>query len=246
MAAGPGITSTLIDQPRGSMANMAYDTIKRAIIRCDLDPGQSVSEAYLAQRFGLSRAVVRPALKRLFQEQFVQMAGGQRYVIPPITLKDVLNVFELRILLEPAAARQAAGRISAEDLDHLRDLCAVQYRPGDRESAETFLKSNTEFHVTVARAAGNDLLTEVIQNLLDREERFNHLSHMLNDRNAAALHEHSELVEALVAGDGDRAERVMAAGIESARTFVVEALLASPSIQTAHVTRPLDAPRLNQ
>lgn len=238
MAAGSDLTSTLIDQPRVSMASIAYDAIKRAIIRCDLDPGQSVSEAYLADRFGLSRAVVRPALKRLFQEQFVQMDGSQRYVIPPITLKDALNLFELRILLEPAAARQAAGRMSSQDLDRLRNLCLIQYRPGDRESAETFLKSNTEFHLIIARAAGNTLLTEIIQNLLDREERFNHLSHMISDRNAAAYHEHSELVEALAAGDGERAERVMASGIESARAFVVEALLASPSIQSANVTRP--------
>ena len=90
MADGSAFESPLGDQPRVPMADVAYETIKRAIIRCVLDPGQPVSEAYLADRFGLSRAVVRPALKRLYQEQFVHMAGGQRYMVPPITLKGKL------------------------------------------------------------------------------------------------------------------------------------------------------------
>lgn len=244
MAGGSMVEPHAGEQQRISMADIAYDTIKRAIIRCDLDPGQFVSEAYLAERFSLSRAVVRPALKRLFQEQLVQMAGGQRYVVPPITIKDVMDLFELRLLLEPAAARQAARRIDPDDILRLREMCGAKYRLGDRESAEAFLKANTEFHLTVARAAGNGLLAETIRTLLDREERFNHLSHMLNDRNADAYHEHSELVDALMAGDADRAERVMTAGIESARAFVMEALLTSPSIQSANVTRPQAPTRL--
>jgi DNA-binding GntR family transcriptional regulator len=227
------------DGERKPLAQAAYDLIKRAIIRCDLEPGQQVTEEQLAERFGLSRATVRPALKRLYQERLVATITRQRYVVPPITLKDAQDLFELRLLLEPAAARRAAGRVDAEQIRRLDELCGAHYRLGDRESAEDFLRANTEFHVTVARASGNALMAEVIRNLLDREERFNHLSHMLNDRNDDAYHEHHELVEALIAGDGARAEQVMAAGINSARSFVIEALLSSPSIQSVNVTRPL-------
>jgi DNA-binding GntR family transcriptional regulator len=81
-------------------------------------------------------------------------------------------------------------------------------------------------------------MAEVIADLLDREERLNHLSHMLHDRNEDAYHEHHDLVEALVAGDGERAERVMADQIRSARAFVLEALTSSPNIQSVNVTRP--------
>src|SRR5690349_1090424 len=170
------------DEERRPLAQAAYDLIKRAIIRCDLEPGRQVTEEQLADRFGLSRATVRPALKRLYQEQLVATITRQRYVIPPITLKDAHDLFELRLLLEPAAACRAAGRVDAEQLRRLDELCGAHYQPGDRESAEAFLRANTEFHVTVARASGNALLAEVIRNLLDREERLNHLSHMLNDR----------------------------------------------------------------
>jgi DNA-binding GntR family transcriptional regulator len=224
--------------PRQPQAQTAYDLIKRAIIRCDLAPGQQITEEQLAERFGFGRAAVRPALKRLYQEQLVQTVTRQRYVIPPITLKDAYDLFELRLLLEPVAACRAAGRVDPIQLRRLDELCRAQYQLGDRDSAEAFLRANAEFHVTIARASGNAMLAEVIANLLDREQRLNHLSHMLQDRNDAAYHEHHDLVEALVAGDGERAERVMADGIRSARTFVVDALTSSPSIQLANVTAP--------
>jgi DNA-binding GntR family transcriptional regulator len=224
---------------RRPLAQTAYDMIKRAIIRCDLEPGQQITEEQLAERFGLSRATVRPALKRLYQEQLVQTITRQRYVIPSITLKDAQDLFELRLLLEPVAARRAAGRVDQAQLTRLNELCCAHYELGDRESAEAFLRANTEFHVTVARASGNALLAEVVATLLDREERLNHISHLLHDRNDAAYHEHHELVEALIAGDGERAEQVMADGIRSARTFVQEALMSSPSIQGTNVTKPV-------
>jgi DNA-binding GntR family transcriptional regulator len=226
-----------VETPQRSLAETAYALIKRAIIRCDLEPGQQVTEEQLAERFGLGRAAVRPALKRLYQEQLVQTISRQRYVVPPITLKEAHDLVELRLLLEPAAARKAAGRVDPIRLKRLNELCCAQYQLGDRESAEAFLRANTEFHVTVARASGNEIMAEVIANLLDREERLNHLAHVLHDRNADAYHEHHELVEALVAGDGERAEQVMADQIRAARAFVIEALTSSPSIQSVNVTR---------
>ncbi len=231
------------------LAETAYELIKRSIIQCDLEPGQQVTEEQLANHFGLGRATVRPALKRLYQEHLVQTISRQRYVIPPITLKDAHDLFDLRLLLEPVAARRAAGRVDPELIQRLDELCRAQYRPGDRESAEAFLRANSEFHVTVARASGNQIMGEVIANLLDREERLNHLAHMLHDRNEDAYHEHHDLVEALVAGDGERSEQVMARQIRAARAFVMDALTSSPTIQSVNVARPGHArshlPRIN-
>lgn len=227
------------DEPSGrSLAETAYERIKRAILRCDLEPGSQVTEEQLAERFGLSRSVVRPALKRLFQQQLVRTVSRNRYIIPPITIKDANDLFELRLMLEPSAANRAAGRVDPEQLERLEQLCEAQYEPGNRDSADAFLQANAEFHVTVARASGNELLAEVVASLLDREQRLNHLAHMLGDRNQDAFHEHRELVEALLAADGDRAERVMAEGIRSARSFVLEALMSSPAIQQMNVTIP--------
>ena len=224
------------DQPL--QTETAYAWIKRDIISCALPPGQQVTEEYLADRFGTGRGAVRAALKRLYQEHLVQTISRQRYVIPSITLREARELFDIRSLLEPVAARRAAGVIEPHVLARLRELCESQYAVGDQRSAIEFLSANTEFHLIVARAGGSLVLADLISGLLDRVERFHHVSHALMDRNVAAHDEHVALVDALEAGDGYRAERVMAAQIDSSWRFVLEALTQSPSIQTTSVTLP--------
>ena len=194
-----------------SQAEIAFEQIKDAIIRCELNPGAPITEEELAERFHTGRASVRAALKRLYQQDLVHAVSLRRYVVAPITLREAQDVFEMRMLLEPAAARKAAGKVDPVHLRRLNDLCQIHYRAGDRESAELFLAANTEFHLTIARSAGNEILAETIAAVHDRYQRLNHLSHMLRDRNIEAYHEHSDLVEALESGDAEKAEQVMAA-----------------------------------
>src|SRR6185437_10344133 len=131
--------------------------IKGDIVRCRLEPGQQVTEEQLAQRYKVGRAAVRAALKRLYQEEFVQAMTPKRFMIAPITLQYVTELFDLRLLLEPAAAHRAAGRVDASRLRSLNELCQAHYRVGDHESAAAFLSANTEFHAAVAQAAGSTL-----------------------------------------------------------------------------------------
>ena len=220
------------------LSDRAYERIKRDIITCALEPGQSFTEELLAEQYGVGRAAVRAAVKRLYQEQLIHVGPAKRYAIAPITLKHAQDVYQMRLLLEPAAAKLAAGKLSADQIEQLERLGTAQYEPGDRQSAEDFLRSNSEFHVQVARASCNEVMAEFVASLLDRAERLNHLSHMLGDRNEEAVHEHHELLDALATGDGDRAEAVMRQQIESARSFVMNALMSSPVIQSMNVLGP--------
>ncbi|MBV9169322.1 MAG: GntR family transcriptional regulator [Chloroflexi bacterium] len=223
-----------------SLADRAYAAIKAAVIRCELEPGLAVTEAQLATQFRVGRAAVRAALKRLCQERLVEVALRQRYRIAPITIRHVKELFEVRALLEPSAARSAAGRIDSAHLRRLDELCQARYIVGDAESARAFLQLNTEFHSTIVRACGNDLLAETIVGVLEKIERVHHLGHLLRDRNEQAFHEHHDLVEALVDGDGERAYEITRTQIDSARQFAIDGLLASPSLQTVNI----DAGRL--
>lgn len=220
------------------LSDRAYSRIKRDIITCVLEPGQNFTEEKLAEEYGVGRAAVRSAVKRLYQEQLIQFGPGKRYAIAPITLKHAQDVYQMRLLLEPEAARMAAGQLTEEYIDLLQRLGTAQYELGDRQSAAEFLRSNSEFHVNVAKASGNEIMAEVVASLLDRAERLNHLSHMLGDRNEEAVHEHYELLDALITGDGDRAEYVMREQILSARAFVMSALTSSPVIQSMNVLGP--------
>jgi DNA-binding GntR family transcriptional regulator len=218
-----------------SLGDAAYRAIKRDIIHCAVDPGSQVTEAQLAVRYGLGRAAVRTALSRLHHDRLVQVLPRAGYRIAPITIKSVRDLFQIRMLLEPAAVRMAAGQIDLAMLDRLDQLCQASYRLGDQESAHRFLRSNTELHVSIARASGNERLTQMITGLLEEMERLFHLGLMLRDRNAEMYHEHHDLIEALRAGDGDRAEAVAIEQIEAAKHMVMDALLSCPTLESVNL-----------
>lgn len=210
------------------LSDLAYEQIKRDIIRCALAPGEEVTEAKLALRLGLGKAPVRAALARLSQEGLVRPLARRGYLVPPVTLRDVQDIFQLRMLLEPAAARMAAGRVESERLRQLDAVCRAGYVPGDRESEAEFLRANRDFHVTIAAATGNARLANTLAGLLDEMERLLHLGLALRNRTEEMQHEHKALVDALIRGDGDAAAEIAAEQVEAARKMVMDAILSSP------------------
>ena len=221
-----------------SLTETAYESIKLDIVHCLLEPGSQVTEEQLAEKYGVGRAAVRAALNRLRQEKLVRLQKRRGYYVAPITLKHVSDIFQMRLLLEPAVARLAAGHVDGELLFRLNELCKAQYQTGNADSAAAFLKTNTDFHLAIAEATNNELIYDTLTTLFSKVERAHHLGHTLHDRNAEALHEHTELVEALVAGDADRAEQVMAEQIRAAKRFIFDAMVSSPSVQLVNVTNP--------
>jgi DNA-binding GntR family transcriptional regulator len=218
-----------------SLADQAYTLIKEAVICCKLEPGDPITEEQLATETRFGRAAVRTAIKRLCQEKLVDIGPRQRYIVTPITLRHVNELFEVRRLLEPTAARLAARSIDIERLVRLEELCKARYLVGDADSSRVFLRHNTEFHTIVARASSNEVLVDVLVGVLEKIERVHHLGHMLRDRNEQAFHEHHDLVEALADHDGDRAYEITCDQIGAAQRFAVEGLLNSPSVQLVNV-----------
>ncbi len=221
----------------GSLADEAYGQLKRKIIRCELPPALLVTESQLVRESGLGKTPVREALGRLVQEGLVRNIPRHGYEVAPITLGDVQELFGLRLIVEPAAVQLAAGHVDAAELRHLDALCAEGADADDSPDAlDRHLQANREFHVTVARATGNRRLAEAIEKLLDESERMLHLSLQFRNRRAEIMHEHKQLVDALVAGDAEASRRIAIDQILAAQRNVVDALLSSPSILSAHVT----------
>jgi DNA-binding GntR family transcriptional regulator len=208
----------------------AYEAISAAIVRCDLAPGITVSEAELAGRFSLKTAATRAAVDRLSMVGLLRPMHRRGYVVKPITLRDVNDLFQLRAIIELAAVRLAAGRVDATSLRRLDEVCTKGYRPGDRDSETEFLKANTEFHLAVARATSNDRLIQTLAQTLSEMERLFHFGLAIRNRSAEMRDEHQALIKALARGDADEAERVTLDELESSKKMVVGALLSSESL----------------
>lgn len=215
-----------LDPPPPSLAEQATARLRRAILATRLPPGETVTEAAAAALTGLGKAPVRAALARLAAEGLVQAVPRRGWMVSPITVRDIHEVFALRALLEPEAARLAAGRVNAEALDRLDAVVRCGYDPGDPESTLAFLEANRAFHVAVAELSGNRRFARILGRLLDEATRMLVLGLARRDRTGEMRAEHGALIAALVAGDGDEAARLAACEIATSRTMVTDALLA--------------------
>jgi DNA-binding GntR family transcriptional regulator len=204
----------------------AYEHLKRLVLTGGLAPGEELREGTLTESSGFGRTPVREALRRLVQEGFVEVRPRQGYRVAVVTLTSVRDLFEMRLLLEPAAAELAATRASQEDLAALHDLAHESYVPGDPNSYERFLERNREFHVRVAKAAGNERLASTLRVLLEEMQRLFFISLSSDGTAVELVHEHHELHDALLARDAPRARQVVIDQIEASRSRVMAGLLA--------------------
>ena len=220
-----------------SLADGAYEAIRDAILRCDLAPGAHVTEAGLGERFGFGRAAIRAALARLGQERLVQVIPRHGYAVAPITFKHVQDLFGMRLVLEPAAARLEAGRadpVLVAHLEQLNEACA--HRTVDDDLA-TLRQANRAFHMAIARATGNDRLEEMTRVTLEELDLVLYLPQLVNvwERIDATFDEHRLIVEAIRARDPAAAEQAAREHILPNKRFVIDVLTSSPGLRSVNL-----------
>jgi DNA-binding GntR family transcriptional regulator len=199
----------------------AYQRLRRAIMQLELAPGAGVSEAQLVNEFSLSKAAVRAALARLRAEGLVVAEPRRAHVVAPLTLRDVLEIYDLRLLLEPPGAEAAAGRIARDELGRLQKLAAP-----DVDDLGAFLSANRTIHLAIAEAAGNRRTARILERLLDDSERARLVALRAGaaSRGVRAREELRSVLNALEAGNGARAKELMAESIRAFRDELVESL----------------------
>ena len=216
----------------------AYARIKEDIVRCLLPPGADLTEGRLTDRYGFGKGPIRSALLRLRHDGLVQSERRKGYKVTVVTFDDVQDVFHLRLVLEPEAARLAAGRLSEDDVRALRAACEVSLRPDDPDSDAIFLRSNKAFHVGIAEASGNAKLAYLISNLLDDAERILHLGLAKEPRSLDFQSEHKELLHLLMTNQADRAAETVRRQIEGGLSMVMRSLLSGDSAGATTIRAP--------
>ena len=208
-----------------NLTQQAYEQIRNQIITCALAPNQQIAQSQLAERLGMGMTPVREALQRLTHEGFVQPIPRFGYIVSPITLADIKEIYELRGILEMAAVRLAADRAPIERLNELSESAKFTYVYRDRLSYTEFLHQNAQFHEAIAALSGNQRLAESVSRVLGELLRVFHLGLDLRDSAAEMRDEHLALTATLLARDADQAAEIVRAQIVRSRQRVVEALL---------------------
>lgn len=210
--------------PSDSLAQQAYNAIKKDILMCRLDPGSQIAQAQLAELYSFSVTPVREALKRLESEGFVTSIPRLGYIISPITVKGVEEIYELRSILETSAVRLAIQRASDEQIAQLRERANFVYTFKDPESYLRFLDLNIQFHVSIALASGNRKLAEMLSNTLNEMTRIFNLGLDLRDSAQEMRNEHLALAQVITARNAVQAEQIIQDQISLSRQRVIEML----------------------
>jgi DNA-binding GntR family transcriptional regulator len=218
-----------------SLGEAIYGRLKRDIVSCLFVPGESCSESQLAGHYRVSKAPIRWALAALSRERLVIARPRQGYTVAPLTIESVNEVFDVRLILEPAAARMAAGRADIALLREIQTRIAARWKRGDRRSERRWIEANIAFHIEITRAAGNERLTRIAATLLEESQRTMHLLTFVFDGARPMGRDHDDLIDALARGDGGAAEEVARRHLEYSRRLMMDTLLGNATIRRAAI-----------
>lgn len=212
-----------VSAPDEAMAAVVYQKLSNEIFSGRLLPGQRLRERELSEQFGVSRIPVREAIHRLEQDGFLVTAPRRGAVVRRLTLKDVDELFDLRVLLESFAAARAAEKVEqgADASVLLRTLAQAKaaLESGDVERTSEL---NSAFHDQIVALTGNALLERSMRPLRGLNRWIFGLS--VNRPLEVSAHEHDELADAIITGRAHLAESLSAAHVEAGRKPVTEGL----------------------
>lgn len=195
-------------EPEVSRGEVAYQRLRGDILACRLPPGASVTEPELMARCGVGRSSCRQALVRLAHERLVEPRPRKGYRIADITLRDVDELFSLRLELEPMAARLAVGRVDTAVLRQWEEACKKDRATLRQERVGVFMDANRHFHMTIAEATGHGRLVRILESLMDEITRLVALGFSTSPEKPGIAHDHEDLIEAFEARDARRAEAI--------------------------------------
>jgi DNA-binding GntR family transcriptional regulator len=182
-----------------------YRELKQDIVTCTLEPGLSISEQEMCDRYKASRTPVREACRKLCGESLMQMIPFRGYSIPPLTIEEYRNLNELQAIVEPAVAALAAERATQEQIKEIESWASYEYHEGQKNSYYTFLEWNRSFHICIAAATRNHAFLDVVRNVQTRLMRYYYLVIVMDSYGLELIEEHQQLVRAIRAGNPELA-----------------------------------------
>jgi DNA-binding GntR family transcriptional regulator len=186
-----------------------YHQLREAIVRGELAPNQRLVEADMSTAFKLPRAAVRTALVRLEHEGLVERERHRGARVRLVSEEEAVEILQCRAALEGVAARQAAQKITPVGADELREVLGRQRAALDAQDLLNASDVNALLHAKVVELSGHRTAQRLIRSLNSQMVRFQFRTILIPGRPGQSHAEHTAIVDAVIAGDADKAERAM-------------------------------------
>ena len=195
------------------LKDQAYARLKELITTGEAPSGTFFSEKRLSRFLGMSKTPIRAALERLEAEGFVATSPRQGVVVRGLSLKEVVDLFDLRFALETFVVRHLALRLTEPQTRRLRENLEAQLLCAETGDVDRYTQLDTDFHVAICECSGNQEIVRVMWHL--RDKLYLVILNVMRQNPArieTSTEEHSKVVDELVEGDGERAAAAMFAG----------------------------------
>jgi DNA-binding GntR family transcriptional regulator len=192
-----------------SLHEKLVSQLRDLIVEGEIEPGARISERLLCERFGVSRTPLREVLKVLASEGLVDLLPNRGARVARLEDRDVEDMFEVMAALEALSGRLACARISEPALADIRALHYRMLAHYARRQLPEYFRLNQAIHEAIVDAAENPVLKATYLGLSGRIRRARYLANMSNERWAAAVTEHQEILAALSERDGEKLARIL-------------------------------------
>ena len=187
------------------LGEIVFDYLKNAIISGELKPGERLMEIAIADQLGVSRTPVREAIRKLEKEKFIEMVPRKGAYVSSTSLKDMLDVLEVRKLLEGFATELAAERMTDETLVSLLRTHKAFLKALDDSDTESMISLDNEFHDMILQASDNAKLIEIATAITEQVQRYR-LSYFTEVTNFDELREwHEKIYDSIEKKDAKKA-----------------------------------------
>jgi len=193
--------------PEGDVERV-YRQLREWLITAQLPPGQFLSDAVLAEKCNTSRTPVREACSRLSQDKWLSLIPRKGYLVKPISVRDIVELYEFRKLLECFAAEKVAQAATPESITQLKTILAVEN--DGRPDLKKILVANETFHLRLAEIAGNQRVIDQIRLALGYVRRLDTLC----TQTVPGWIGHREIIRAIERRKPSEARKAMASHVE--------------------------------
>jgi DNA-binding GntR family transcriptional regulator len=214
----------MLNAPDKRLALQAYEQILEKILNGGARPGELVNERRLAESLSMSRTPVRDALLMLEGEGLLLRQGSRGLQVRQMRVEDYMDALQVRLLLEPTVARMAAGKVPTATLQALRaQIASLRALPPNQPADRALARDVDEgLHGAISEAVENRQLSAIIRTMRRQTQIFDLRS--MPERLADTCGEHLAILDAVEAGDPDRAASAMAAHLARVRDSIIQRL----------------------
>jgi DNA-binding GntR family transcriptional regulator len=211
------IDMVAISQPQnGGLVTVVVDWLREAILTGRLRPGERIRQHIVAESCGTSRIPVRDALRQLEAEGLVTLVSNSGARVAEFNAEELSQIYELRERIEPLAAVQSIPKLSAADIDELRELSQKLDDAAKDGDASTWVEVDRRFHLLLLSQASPRLVA-IVHSLWNATQHYRRMYFSLPERAAVARYEHALLLDAVVAGTTEEAELLLLLHIRRTR-----------------------------